>query len=200
MKGKDTTTGQPEPIEVINGGAKVTDGTTFITTAQQTSLASTLGDTSADLGKTYVNYETGEEIEWQGTVRGFIVTGTGGAAHVDVKDIVLLAGEDQTNDVLVVEQGQFSYSHITTATTTDLSQNAGAFLHAVVINGGTAGAVTVYDDTTGGTTTPIAVIAAAAAATPAGSRVYNCAMTAGLQIVTAAATDVTVIYRASSLD
>lgn len=115
-------------------------------------------------------------------------------------NLTLLAGEDQTNDVIVVEQGQFAYSHITTATTTDLSQSAGAFLHSVTINGGTAGAVTVYDDTTSGTTTPIAVIAAAAAATPAGTKTYNVALTAGLQIVTAAATDVTVAYRASSLD
>jgi hypothetical protein len=82
LKVKDTSTGQPEPVEGLNGGIKVTDGTTFITTADQTTLASNLGDTSADLGKTYVNYETGEELEWQGTVRGFIVTGTGGAAHV----------------------------------------------------------------------------------------------------------------------
>jgi hypothetical protein len=86
LKVKDTSTGQPEPVEGLNGGIKVTDGTTFITTAQQTAFepggANPLGDTSADLGKTYVNYETGQEIEWQGTVRGFIVTGKGGARRV----------------------------------------------------------------------------------------------------------------------
>jgi len=115
-------------------------------------------------------------------------------------DATLRSGEDETNNVIVVEEGQFSYSHITTATTTDLSQNAGAFLHSITINGGTAGAVTVYDDTTSDTTTPIAVIAAAAAATPAGTKTYNVALTNGLQIATAADTDVTVSYRPSSLD
>ncbi len=86
-----------------------------------------------------------------------------------------------------------SYAHITTATTTDVSSVA-CVLKRVCINGGTAGAVTIRDDTTGGSTTPIAVIAAAAAATPSGVHEFNVKMANGIQVVTAAATDVTIVY------
>jgi hypothetical protein len=104
-----------------------------------------------------------------------------------VTQATLLSGEDQANDVIKTES-RFQYKHITTAMTTDVS-STGAFLHAVVINGGATGAVTIRDDTTGGVSSPIAVI------TIVGTYTYNCDMPNGIQVVTTAATDVTVIYR-----
>lgn len=72
----------PRDIDVTNHAMHVTDGTTFITTAEQTSLASSLGDTSADLGKTYFNYQTKQDLLWAGTVLEFIVTGENGSTRV----------------------------------------------------------------------------------------------------------------------
>jgi len=119
--------------------------------------------------------------------------------NLHVHKATLDAGEDQTNDVLVVEQGQFAYKFITAAATADLSQNAGAYLHAVVVgNAALTGTVTLYDESTGGTTLIAGFLPAGALGN---TYVYNCALTQGLQVVTSsAADDITVIYRASASD
>src|SRR4051812_25784845 len=56
-----------------------------------------------------------------------------------------LAGEDQTADVLKVEN-RFSYATITSATTTVVKSGAG-FLHRIVVTGGTTGTIVAYDAT-----------------------------------------------------
>ena len=125
---------------------------------------------------------------------------SGGPAGSVVAHIATLsAGENQNLDKLE-SIDMFDLMHLAASGTHDLSQNPGAYLHSITINGGTAGAVTVYNDTTGGTTSPVAVIAAAAAATPAGTKTYDVALTNGLQIVLAANTDITVSYLPSILD
>ena len=111
----------------------------------------------------------------------------------------LSSGENESLDKLETLPA-FDLMHLSAIGTYDLSQNAGAYLHSITINGGTAGAVTVYNDTTGGTASPVAVIAAAAAATPAGTKTYDVLLTNGLQIVLAANTDITVSYLPSVLD
>lgn len=117
----------------------------------------------------------------------------------DVNKSTLDAGEDQTNDVQVVEQGQFAYKYITTATTTDLSQNAGAYLQSIVVQNATlTGTVTIYDESTGGTTLIVGILQASL---PGGTYTLNCALTQGLQVVTSSASDdITVLYRASASD
>lgn len=80
-------------------------------------------------------------------------------------------------------------ANISTATTTLVKTGTG-FLGQIIVNGGTMGAVTVYDgvDATG---TAIATIAA-----PTAGMVlpYGCVFSVGLCIVTAAATNITVSY------
>lgn len=105
------------------------------------------------------------------------------------------AGSDVTaagNSVIVAG---FSSKHISTATNTQIKATPGV-LHTIVINGGTAGAVTVVDTSaancTGGTT--LAVIQSAAAGTVP-SLTYDVATVNGLCITTAAATDITVSWR-----
>jgi hypothetical protein len=89
----------------------------------------------------------------------------------------------------------FAFNHITTAVNTQVSAGQVTF-HTLVINGGTAGAITVVDTSaancTGGTT--IAVIATLTGAS-ATTLAYDIQTKNGLCLTTAAATDVTVTFR-----
>jgi len=89
----------------------------------------------------------------------------------------------------------FQSKHISTATNTP-EASASVILHTIVINGGTAGAITVKDtsaaDCSGGTT--IAVIATLTGSS-AQTLSYDLQTVNGLCLTTAAATDVTVSYR-----
>lgn len=91
--------------------------------------------------------------------------------------------------------GGFQYKHISTATNTQ-EASASVILHTIVINGGTAGAITVKDttasDCSGGST--IAVIATLTGSS-AQTLSYDLQTASGLCLTTAAATDVTVSYR-----
>lgn len=87
-----------------------------------------------------------------------------------------------------------SYAYISTATTTDVKSTAGVLV-SVIVNDANAGSITIYDDTTGGTSTPVAVIGAASASRPATPLYYNIKMNNGIQVVTAGADDVTIVYK-----
>lgn len=89
------------------------------------------------------------------------------------------------------------YKYISTATTTIVSAQAGTLV-SVTINGGTVGAVTLYDIAGGGCSgTPasgtFATIVALAANT-ARTLTYNLKTSKGICVVTAQATDLTVTY------
>jgi hypothetical protein len=110
-----------------------------------------------------------------------------------------LAAWDLTSRMPKVEaqlaaQSGFQYTHISTATNT-LIKTASATLHTVVINGGTAGAVSVFDATaaacTGGSTVAIIATSTVSSETLA----YDIQTTNGLCVTTAAATDVTISWR-----
>lgn len=100
-----------------------------------------------------------------------------------------IAGEDITNDVMKTEQ-QFTYSYISTATTTQVKSGAG-FLHAIVVGETAEGKISVIDNTSGTTVN----IGALKASIVEGTYVFNCLFTTGLRIITAAASKITVIYR-----
>ncbi len=100
-----------------------------------------------------------------------------------------LAGEDLGNDVQKVEQ-RFSYTYISTATTTTVKSGAG-FLHTVTVNGGTAGTIIGYDNTAGSGTVVFSFDSTNALATYH----FNVSFGTGLTIVTSAATKITVSYR-----
>jgi hypothetical protein len=100
-----------------------------------------------------------------------------------------LAGEDIPNDVLKVEQRN-SYNRISSATTTQVKTGAG-LLHAIVVNTTAAGTIGLIDNTSGTTVN----IGQLKSSITEGTYIYDLAFTAGLRIVTGAASDITVIYR-----
>ncbi len=86
--------------------------------------------------------------------------------------------------------GNCAYTGITTATTTVVKSGAG-ILHAIVVNATAAGTITVYDNTAA-SSTKIATLKASIA-----EGVYSymgLAFSTGLTVVTAGASDVTVLY------
>lgn len=97
--------------------------------------------------------------------------------------------EDNTNGVAKVEQ-RFSYSYISSATTTQVKSGAG-FLHAIIVGTTAAGAIQIIDNTTGSTVN----IGELKSSIVEGTYIFNCQFSTGLRIITAAASKITVIYR-----
>lgn len=85
-----------------------------------------------------------------------------------------------------------NYNYISTATTTQVKTGPGK-LHAIVIGETAAGAISIIDGTTG-TTANIGVLKASIA--EGTYKFENCNFSAGLRIVTAGASKITVIYSA----
>jgi hypothetical protein len=104
---------------------------------------------------------------------------------------VLLASAFAQNNV-----SRYNYTPIATATNTSIAAKP-TELHAITINGGTAGVVTVVDtlksDCSGGTT--IAVIAALGTGVTNETLTYDVLTQNGLCITTAAATNLTASWR-----
>lgn len=93
--------------------------------------------------------------------------------------------------VLVVATAfAFTAKNITTATTTTVSARP-CYLSHIVVNGGTMGAITIWDNnaTTG------AVVATIASPLAGQHYVYDAAMVYGLKVVTADNTNVTVLWQ-----
>jgi hypothetical protein len=84
----------------------------------------------------------------------------------------------------------YSYNNIATATDTQVKGSAG-ILAGIVVNGGTMGAITVYNNTSCATTT-IATIASPYAGQVIPLGVYA---GTGICVTTAGATNLTVIYK-----
>lgn len=109
-------------------------------------------------------------------------------ANLKVTLATLLSGENQTFNRLMV-MPYYSYSNISTATTTVVKASAGV-LHTIVVNTTAAGAITVYDNTSGSGTK----IATLKASIGENTYMFDTAFTTGLTIVTAGASDITVTY------
>lgn len=82
-----------------------------------------------------------------------------------------------------------NYANISTATTTTVKSGTGT-LQRIVVNSTAAGAITVYDNTAGSGTK----IATLKASIGEGTYTFGATFNKGLTIVTAAASDITVIY------
>jgi hypothetical protein len=106
----------------------------------------------------------------------------------------LLSGEDQTNDLIKVEN-RYTHKNLA-ANATTVVKNTPGFLHSLVINkiGATANTITIYDNTTGSGTI-IATIDSTIANAP--TRLYDVEFTTGLTVVIASGTaaDITLSYR-----
>ncbi len=99
------------------------------------------------------------------------------------------SGEDQTTDVLKVEN-RYAYANIATATTTVVKSGSG-FLHTLTVNTTAAGTITIYDSTAASGNK----IGTLKASVVEQTFTYDVALTTGLTIVTAGASDVSVSYR-----
>lgn len=87
--------------------------------------------------------------------------------------------------------GGYSFSNITTATTTTVKSGAGT-LHALVINTkGVASTATIYDNTSASGTK----IGTVDTSLGTGTNIYDVAFATGLTIVTAATADITAVYK-----
>lgn len=101
------------------------------------------------------------------------------------------------NPVQAQTVAQAKYKYIATATTTPVTDGP-SFLNSVIVNGGTAGAVTLFDvaaASCSGTpgTGKFATIEAIAATNPT-ALPYNLRVTNGICVVTAQNTDLTVTF------
>jgi hypothetical protein len=105
----------------------------------------------------------------------------------------LISGEDQTNDLLKVEE-RFSYKHhVGTAGSVSGTVKSGAgFLHTVAFGKHTAGGTYTLYDSVGTSATVIAIIGSDGAAVPT---LYDVSFTTGLTIVSGSVCDVTLSYR-----
>lgn len=84
---------------------------------------------------------------------------------------------------------EFEKNNITTATTTQVATGK-CILHSIVVNTAAAGTIKIIDGIAG-TTANVGTLAASVAA---GTYLYDVQMAAGIRIVTAAASDLTVTY------
>jgi hypothetical protein len=82
-------------------------------------------------------------------------------------------------------------TYINTATTTQVATGGNCILVAIVVNTTAAGAIGIIDDITG-TTVNVGQLKASVAE---GAYMYNCTMAKGIRIVTAAASDITVVWK-----
>lgn len=104
-------------------------------------------------------------------------------------------GADSSVAQATTTVGDWGYNAISTATTTTVKSGAGQ-VGAILVLGGTMGAITVYDNTAASGTV---IVPAFTPVTPTGSgpnvTVLNCAFSTGLTIVTATAMQIVVLYR-----
>lgn len=84
---------------------------------------------------------------------------------------------------------EYQYAHIASATTTQVATGR-ALLKAIVVNSTAAGTITVVDETSGSTP----VVAVLKASVVEGTYIFECVMAKGIRIITAGASDITVIY------
>lgn len=83
-----------------------------------------------------------------------------------------------------------AYRYISTATTTDVFSGPGR-LKKIILGETSAGAITIYDEETGGSTNVVGVLKASIVE---GEYEFDVAVGQGLQIVTAGASKLTVVY------
>lgn len=84
----------------------------------------------------------------------------------------------------------FEKAYISSATTTQVKTGAGV-LHSIVVGETAAGAISIIDNTTGSTVN----IGQLKASIVEGTYVFDVAFSAGLRIITAGASKITVVYR-----
>lgn len=182
--------GESEPNEttVISGGGgaitSIVPGTGATNLGKTEDSAHASGDTGAMV--LFVRQNTATALAANGAYIPGIVD-TNGNLWVTLG--TKISGEDQTNDVMKVEQ-QFTNTYISTATTTTIKSGAG-FLKSITITEAVASTIIVYDNTAGSGTIIASFVASAAVQTYE----LNALFSTGLTIVTAGASKLSVASR-----
>lgn len=83
----------------------------------------------------------------------------------------------------------YEKTHIATGTTTQVA-TGGCILHYITVNTTAAGTIKVIDNTAGST----ANVATLASSVAEGTYIFHCSMALGIRIITAAASDITVVW------
>ena len=86
----------------------------------------------------------------------------------------------------------YEKTHISSGTTTQVLTGQG-ILHYITVNTTAAGTISVIDNTAGSTVN-VALLASSVAE---GTYIFHCVMSAGIRIITAAASDITVVWSQS---
>lgn len=84
----------------------------------------------------------------------------------------------------------YNVAYISSATTTQVKTGAGV-LHSIIVGETAAGAISIIDNTSGSTVN----IGTLKASIVEGTYVFDVAFSAGLRIITAGASKITVVYR-----
>lgn len=152
-------------------------------TATFTGLLNTLG-----MGR----YNLAQPALTDGDVQLIQLDASGNTRQVVMNPAVAV---DDTNGKIVVEH-RYSFTNMTTATTTTIKSGAG-LLHAIIINKAIATAtITIYDNTAGsGTKIATITFGATLLTDPPLLGTYDVSFSTGLTVVTSGATDITLCYR-----
>lgn len=140
--------GQPCRVQLDSNGRILLGTITPGTAATSLGKAEDAVHASGDVGVMGLGVRKDTATALAGTDGDYQPSIYDGSGNMWVSLGTKLAGEDQTNDVSKVEQ-QFTYTNITTQTTTTIKSGAG-YLDSLTINTPVASGVwTIYDNTAG---------------------------------------------------
>lgn len=179
--------GQPCRVQLDSSGRIILGAIVPGTGATNLGKAEDAVHTSGDVGimALGVRKDTAVALAADGDYMPSIYDGSG---NMWVSLGTKIAGEDQTNDVLKAEQ-QFTYTNITTQTTTTIKSGAG-YLDSFVINTPVASAVWTIYDNTAGSGTKIGTVTLPGTLLSSGpiTVFYHAKFVTGLTVVTSGAT------------
>lgn len=179
--------GQPCRVQLDSSGRIILGSIVPGTGASNLGKAEDAVHTSGDVGVMAlgVRKDTAVALAADGDYMPSIYDGSG---NMWVSLGTKIAGEDQTNDVLKAEQ-QFTYTNITTQTTTTIKSGAG-YLDSFVINTPVASAVWTIYDNTAGSGTKIGTVTLPGTLLSSGpiTVFYHAKFVTGLTVVTSGAT------------
>jgi hypothetical protein len=187
VAGTQNTLGTVGVVNNVVTGTMATLGTVGVVNGGTLGVVSSVSNLAAGTITSVANLAAGTVTSVANLAAGTVTA----LALGTVTQSTLMAGEDQTNDVMKTEQ-QFSYYHYvgTAGTVVGTVKAAAGFLHTVTVNTVGTSPVTIYDSA-GTSATVIGILTAAVDNT----KTYNVKCTTGITLSGTSAVDITVAYR-----